>query len=92
MGKLKNTTIPDYDQHSHNPLDVARGTMDDLGVTFIWLNDPTDMGVLNFDTFDEVLTYVSGRIDTFNITVQQGHQKRHFTIWEMPWAGGDLDG
>jgi len=69
-----------------NQLDVAKGTVDSLGVLFMWTTDPMDTDLLMFDTVDEMVTYVMSKLDSCNITFQQGNRKRLFTVWEMPWT------
>lgn len=66
-------------------LDVAKGTIDSLGIMLMWTTDPADTDLLSFDSFDEVLTYLNGKMDSFNITFEQGNHKRLFTVWEAPW-------
>jgi len=68
-----------------NTLDVAKGTIDSLGVMLMWTTDPMDTDLLGFDTFDETLTYLNTKLDTFNVTFEQGNRKRLFTVWETPW-------
>lgn len=66
--------------------DVAKGSVDSLGVLFLWTNDPAEIdNLLTFDDLTEMINYVSKNLDTFNITFEQGLQKRLFTIWQMPW-------
>lgn len=69
-----------------NTLDVAKGTISDLGVLLMWTTDPANTDLLGFDTFDETVTYLHSKMDSFNVTFEQGHQKRMFTVWETPWA------
>lgn len=69
-----------------NQLDVAKGTVDSLGVLFMWTQNPMDTDLLAFDTVDEMVTYVMDKLDSCNITFEQGNHKRLFTVWEMPWT------
>lgn len=68
-----------------NMLDVAKGYQDSLGVVFMWTNEP-DQDVLVFDHMEDMINYVMSKMETFNISLGQSHQKRTFTIWETPWS------
>ena len=68
-----------------NGLDIAHGYITDFGVDITMTDEAPDRRVLGFDTIDEVLTYLSSRYDTYNITVTQAPMRRNFTVWQLPW-------
>ena len=68
-----------------NGLDIAHGYITDFGVLLTMTDEGTDQDMLGFDSMDETLTYLSGRYDTFNITVTQAPMRRNFTVWHLPW-------
>jgi len=70
-----------------NNLDVARGWITDFGAIMSILDEPDDaVGLVSFDTMDEVLTYLSARYDSYHITVSQAPMKRLFNVWLNPWT------
>ena len=68
-----------------NGLDIAHGYITDFGVVLTITDNAPEHDLLGFDSMDETLTYLSGRYDTYNITVTQAPMRRNFTVWYLPW-------